>query len=409
MKKCLCSTGSMKILFSKLLGIIRKRNLKVTLLGIGPMSSEVIYAGLELAREFDFPLILIASRNQIDSKEFGGGYVNGWDQKEFSSAIDKMAEEVGFKGLLYKCRDHGGPWQRDKEKKEKLSPNEAMDIAKKSFLADMEAGFNLLHIDPTKDPHRKDTNLIIERTIELVEFLENERKNRGLGEVGYEVGTEDIQGGLTQNSVFRDFLIELTTKLKKKNLPMPDFIVGQTGTLVKMTENVWGGSSYKAKELVSIAQEFGIGFKEHNADYLDKKILEGHPSIGITASNVAPEFGVAQTKAYLKLAEEAGDLRFISSFEEAVVKSNRWQKWLFKEDEGLTVEALTNDKKKLRHVTEACGHYVLEEPEIKESISNLFKNTFTYNPERFVRDSIKSAISKYVTAFNLKGLTSCLR
>jgi len=383
---------------SKVLQTIREKDLKVTLLGIGPMSIEVLYAGLELAKELDFPLILIASRNQIDSKEFGGGYVNGWDQKEFSSAIDRMAREVGFKGLLYKCRDHGGPWQRDREKKEKLLPKEAMDIAKRSFLADIEAGFNLLHIDPTKDPHKKDTNLVIERTVELIEFLENERKKKGIGEIGYEVGTEDIQGGLTQNSIFKDFLTEITSQLKKKGLPMPDFIVGQTGTLVKMTKNVGTFSAQKAKELASIAREFGIGFKEHNADYLDENILKGHPALGITASNVAPEFGVAQTKAYLKFAEDAGDKKLISMFEEAVVKSNRWQKWLFKEDEGLTPEALTRDKYKLYDVTETCGHYVLEEPEIKEAIKNYF-----------VRDSIKSSMSKYVTAFNLKGLTSCLK
>ena len=243
---------------SKILRIIREHNLKVTLLGIGPMSEEVIYAGLVLAREDDFPLILIASRNQIDSKEFGAGYVNGWDQKEFGSKIDKMAREVGFKGLLYKCRDHGGPWQRDREKKEKLPPKDAMEIAKKSFLADIEAGFNLLHIDPTKDPHKKDTRLVIERTIELIEFLENERTVRGLEEIGYEVGTEDIQGGLTDNSVFRDFLKEIVSQLKRKNLPLPDFIVGQTGTLVKMTKNVGTFSPEKAKHLVHIAREFGI-------------------------------------------------------------------------------------------------------------------------------------------------------
>ncbi len=394
---------------SRLLRIIRERKLKVTLLGIGPMSNEVIYAGLELAGELDFPFILIASRNQIDSKEFGGGYVKGWDQKEFSSAIDKMAKEVGFKGLLYICRDHGGPWQRDKEKKEKLPPKEAMEIAKKSFLADMEAGFNLLHIDPTKNPHKRDTNLVIERTVELIEFLENERKKRGWGEVGYEVGTEDIQGGLTQNSVFRDFIVELTTRLKKKNLPLPDFIVGQTGTFVKMTKNVGTFSPEKAGELARIAQEFGIGFKEHNVDYLDEESLKKHPGLGITCANVAPEFGVAQTRAYLKLAEEAGDKKFISILEDAVVESNRWHKWLFKEDEGITSEALLKNKAKLRHVTETCGHYVLDEPVIKEVIGSLFKKFSSSNPGRRVRDAIKESMSKYVIAFNLKGLTSRLK
>lgn len=394
----------------KILETIRNRNLKVTLLGIGPMSREVIYAGLELAKELDFPLILIASRNQIDNKEFGGGYVNKWDQKEFSIAIDKMTEEVGFNGLLYKCRDHGGPWQRDKEKGRKLPPEEAMDIAKKSFLADMEAGFNLLHIDPTKDPHKKDTNLVIERTIELIEFLENERRKKGLSRLGYEVGTEDIQGGLTQNSVFKGFLLKLTANLQKRNLPLPDFIVGQTGTLVKMTKNVGTFSSQKAKELVEISQEFGIGFKEHNVDYLDESILKQHPALGITCANVAPEFGVAQTRAYLKLAEDASDNRFFSILENAVIKSNRWQKWLFKEDEGLTPEALARNKEKLYDVIETCGHYVLEEPEVKEAIKNLFnKFARSLNPAHFVRDSIKSAMAKYVTAFNLKDFTSHLK
>jgi hypothetical protein len=31
--------------------------------------------------------MIIASRRQIDSKEFGGGYVNNWDTKRFSNYV----------------------------------------------------------------------------------------------------------------------------------------------------------------------------------------------------------------------------------------------------------------------------------------------------------------------------------
>ena len=46
-----------------------------TLLGVGPMSKNCIDASIELADQYKTPLMLIASRRQIDSKQFGGGYV----------------------------------------------------------------------------------------------------------------------------------------------------------------------------------------------------------------------------------------------------------------------------------------------------------------------------------------------
>ena len=84
-----------------------------TLLGIGPMSSNLLQAAFELGRDDDFPLMFIASRNQVDCDDLGGGYVNGWNQKRFSADIAAIAQKVGFDGLYYLCRDHGGPWQRD--------------------------------------------------------------------------------------------------------------------------------------------------------------------------------------------------------------------------------------------------------------------------------------------------------
>ena len=87
-----------------------------TLLGIGPMSSNLLQASFELGRDLDFPLMFIASRNQVDLDELGGGYVNNWNQQQFAQDICQIATSTGFNGIYYLCRDHGGPWQRDAER-----------------------------------------------------------------------------------------------------------------------------------------------------------------------------------------------------------------------------------------------------------------------------------------------------
>lgn len=148
---------------------------KFTLLGIGPMSMRLIRGVVELAKERDFPVMLIASRNQVDSDEFGHGYVRGWDQDRFVADVQSVIDEYGFDGLLYLCRDHGGPWQRDEERRAKLPVEEAMDIGVRSYIHDMESGFDLLHIDPTKDPHINGVvplETVLDRTVEIIDRLE---------------------------------------------------------------------------------------------------------------------------------------------------------------------------------------------------------------------------------------------
>ena len=64
-------------------------NKKKTLLGVGPMSANVIDSSIELSNKFKAPIMLIASRRQIEAEEFGGGYVNNWNTKEYSNYVLK--------------------------------------------------------------------------------------------------------------------------------------------------------------------------------------------------------------------------------------------------------------------------------------------------------------------------------
>ena len=416
-------SGSSKSL-REVVTTLQEKDIKTTLLGIGPMSEIVIRATLELARDIQFPVMFIASRNQVDSIELGGGYVMGWDQMSFSNAIRRIAKQVGFDGLLYLCRDHGGPWQRDNEKADKLPLEDAMKKAKSSYMADLKAGFSLLHIDPTKDPHVSGTvpmDIVIERTVELIEYLEEQIQKQSLLPISYEVGTEETAGGLISDTAFETFIEKLLSKLDSRSLPHPAFIVGQTGTLVKMNRNVGTFDPETARNLCRIARKYKLGFKEHNADYLPAEIQEIHPELEITGANVAPEFGLEETMALLSLArheesKNSSDVEqsgFTTTIQKAALECGRWKKWLIKEDAHLTENEIVHKPEKLAEVTAVCGHYVFDRDDVQEARRKLYRNVIelkiTNSPETVLIDAVKASIMKYVDAFNLKGINQNLK
>ena len=334
--------------------VLREQGEQFTMLGVGPMSKTLIQASLELAKEKDFPLMLIASRNQVDSDEFGHGYVCGWDQDRFVADVQAVVDAIDFDGLVYLCRDHGGPWQRDEERAAKLPVEEAMAICKRSYIHDIESGFDLLHIDPTKDPDfamgTVPFETVIDRTIDIIDALETYRKEKGLPEVGYEAGTEETNGGLTSVEAFSDFIDQLVERMAARGLQAPEFVVGQTGTLTRLTENVGNFNRENAAKLSENAAKHGVGVKEHNGDYLSDKILLEHPHLGVTAMNVAPEFGVVETRAYLELAKveernvpESDRSKLADVMAEYAVRSQRWRKWVLEDIANASVEHVLAD------------------------------------------------------------------
>ena len=390
---------------------------KFTHLGIGPMSENLLRAVFKLANERRFPLILIASRNQIDSQKFGGGYVCGFDQARFVAKSEQIAQEIGFDGLCYFCRDHGGPWQRDQERADKLPVERAMQIALESYADDIRAGFDLLHIDPTKDPHCTGVvplRTVLERTVFLIEKIEQMRRENHWKEVAYEVGTEETMGGLIEPEVFEDFIRALRDDLQDKGLPMPLFVVGQTGTLTRLTSNVGQYDTLTAKRLSDITHKYGTGLKEHNGDYLQNAILLEHPILGLDAMNVAPEFGMAETQAILDLAQiedkfvqerKRSGIRAILSAH--AVKGERWRKWMVGEKRTYSVDRILQEQEDVRLICVMCGHYTLDEDEVKESLCRLRANLMRIGTDAdgYIQKQIQNAILRYIDCFHLNGTT----
>ncbi len=392
-----------------------------TLLGIGPMSENLLIATFELAKENDFPPMFIASRNQVDSDELGGGYVNGWNQERFSQDINAIAQKVGYEGDYYLCRDHGGPWQRDNERNEHLPEDEAMNLARKSYLDDMLNGFELLMIDPTKDPFEIGKviplDTVITRTVELIEWCEKERINHNLPEIAYEVGTEETNGGLTSTEKYEEFIERLKVELDKRQLPMPTFIVGQTGTLTRMTEQVGNFNFKNAHELAEMAAKYGVGLKEHNGDYLDDVTLLEHIPAHITATNVAPQYGTQETRAYVELCDleeklfEQGVIPEKASLKDTLlehaIKTERWRKWMVGDQTRLSISEIMNDSSLSLQILDIAGHYTFNDEEVKFERERLYSNLKEagIDSERFVIEYLKRPLKQYIDCFNLKGIS----
>ena len=151
-------------------------NKKTTLLAVGPMSKNCVDATIELSNRYNTPIMMIASRRQIDSKDFGGGYVNNWTTEEFSKYVKKKDK----KKLILLCRDHGGPWQHNLEKEKKMTTKEAMMSAKKSFSRDIDAGFKIIHIDTSLSLNdiEKSKKKCLDRLFEMYEFCFNYAKKK---------------------------------------------------------------------------------------------------------------------------------------------------------------------------------------------------------------------------------------
>ena len=59
--------------------------IKNTFLGLGPMSLEVINSLNYFSKKYKKNIMLICSRNQIESERLGGGYVNNFSTTDFAN------------------------------------------------------------------------------------------------------------------------------------------------------------------------------------------------------------------------------------------------------------------------------------------------------------------------------------
>ncbi len=372
---------------------------RCTLLGVGPMSLNCVDATIELANEYEIPILMIASRRQIDSADFGGGYVNNWTTEDFA----KYVTDKDKNGKILLARDHGGPWQSIKEKEENLGLRRAMDSAKSSYRADIDAGFQILHIDPSIDIHGSpDIDETLDRVFDLYEFCWSHAQ-KARREILFEVGTEE-QSGSTNSQEELDYTLNAIKRFCSHNkIPQPTFVVIQCGTRVMEMRNVGSFDSpirianeipaeIQLPKMIEICNRHGIFMKEHNTDYLSDEGLQWHPRLGIHAANVAPEFGVAETTALVNVLESNDLAELAERFLKIAYDSNKWDKWMLD-----TTNATDRDRSFI------AGHYVFSKPEVKELKMEARRKLERkgIHLEAHLKQQVKQSILRYLHNFRL--------
>jgi D-tagatose-1,6-bisphosphate aldolase subunit GatZ/KbaZ len=387
----------------------------ITLLAACPNSDAVLEAAVLAAARYRAPMLFAATLNQVDRD---GGYT-GWTPAHFVGQMRLYASKYQWDGPLYPCLDHGGPWLKDRHTLDGLSYAQTMAEVKASLSACLEAGYQLLHIDPTVDRSlppgtAPDVSTVVARTLELIEHAEGERQRLGLPEVAYEVGTEEVHGGLVDYGQFERFLRELRLGLRARGMvhTWPTFIVAQVGTDLHTTTF----DSAAAEHLTRLVAPLGSLIKGHYTDWVENP--EAYPQAGMGGANVGPEFTAAEVLALAEL--EAREVRLLGSYpgaqpsrfgaalEKAVVESSRWKKWLQPGERGLVFGALSH--KRRTWLVQTGARYIWTAPDVLAARRRLYANLAPElgDPNAFVVECITGVMAGYIAAFNLENSVDML-
>lgn len=373
----------------------------VTLLAACPNSRAVAQASLRAARQANAPILFAATLNQVD---VGGGYT-GWTPRELTRFLREEAGRIGLDTPVLPCLDHGGPWLKDEHTTEGYTYEETMAAVKRSIEACIDAGYALLHIDPTVDrtipgDDPIPIDLVAERTLELIEHAEAYRRRTDAPPMSYEVGTEEVHGGLVNMENFEHFLHLLEQGLEERDLQeaWPCFVVGKVGTDLH--------TSYfepdAARALTERTRPRGALIKGHYTDYVDNP--EDYPRSGMGGANVGPEFTQEEYEALMDLVQLERKVGMDSGLKEAlrsaVVESGRWKKWLQKDEEGRAFDELSTERQ--QWLVRTGSRYIWTTPAVEEARRRLYDNLAPYrDAEAFVLWRIEQAVLKYFHAFNL--------
>jgi hypothetical protein len=293
---------------------------------IGPMSKNIVDAIVEFCSNTNNNIGLIPSRRQV---EWNGGYVNDWTTEEFSKYTK-----------LIKKRDHSGPGQGTHD-----------DDGYESLKHDCQY-LDLIHIDPWKKYPAFDLGL--EETIKMIEYCYKINLN-----IQYEVATEEAIRRFEPYEL-ADLMHHLKDRLLPETYKQIKYLVIQSGTSLKGTNQTGTYDSERLKEMINVCKRFNILSKEHNGDYIPVEIIKEKFNLGLDAINIAPEFGVIETQTYL---DEIKDESIFNRFWQICYDSKKWEKWV---NPGFDPYINKLDLIKI------CGHYVLSNPLFLSEIKSKF-------------------------------------
>jgi hypothetical protein len=315
---------------------------------IGPMSKNVVDTIIEFCNETNNNIGLIPSRRQV---EWNGGYVNNWTTQEFTKYVKSKTDKI----LL--VRDHSGPKQ-----------GQIDDNGYESLKEDCKY-LDIIHIDPWKKyPVFSDG---LEETIKMIEYCYNLNPN-----IQYEIGTEEAIRRFEPYEL-SDLTHQLKSRLNPEIFNQIKYLVIQSGTSLKGTNQTGNYDSARLKEMIEVCKQNNLISKEHNGDYIPVSIIKEKFDLGLDSINIAPEFGLIETQTYLDNIKE--NIIF-DEYWKICYESKKWEKWVNKD-----FDPYVNKEELIK----ICGHYVLSTSEFLVRIKNKFPNI-----DQQIKNNIKNKLNE---------------
>ncbi len=405
--------NKVKHILTRIKELEQQSGVKRTLLAVCPNSMAVIKAAIRAAKRNNAPIKFAATLNQIDLDR---GYT-GMTQYEFVKIINQEVKRYNYTGKVIIAVDHGGPWLKDIDRINNLNFEQTFENVKKSLIAAVDAGYDMLHVDPTVDITLSEGQIIsietvAHRTVELISHVEKYRRQNNLPPIDYEVGTEEVHGGLADLEVFRNFFELLKSGLAERGLTdvWPIFVVAKVGTDLHTTEF----DPQVAKEVVKIAAQYGSFIKGHYTDNVINP--EAYPQTGMGGANVGPEFTENEYDALIELEKieikHKEQIPVLSEIKDtiwkAVIESNRWKKWLLPHELGKDFYELERERQ--LWLIKTGARYIWAKPEVQVARTKLYENlsNLGIDAPTIVLSRIEKSIDKYMRAFNLIDLNDLL-
>ena len=166
--------------------------------------------------------------------------------------------------------------------------------------------------------------------------------------------------------------------------------IGSFDTPIRVADEI--PADILVPKMIEICKKFGVFLKQHNTDYLSDEALKWLPRLGIHSANVAPEFGIAETKALVKILETNGLESSSDEFLQLAFDSNQWEKWM-----------LPNTKATDRDRAIIAGHYIFATAqfvEIKQRITIELKKK-GLELEEELKKIVKKSIFRYLRNFRI--------
>jgi tagatose-1,6-bisphosphate aldolase non-catalytic subunit AgaZ/GatZ len=287
------------------------------------------------------------------------------------------------------------------------------------MIAALKAGYDLLHVDPTVDISLKKGEIIsietvASRTAEIIAHVEDYRIKNNYSKISYEVGTEEVHGGLADMKTFRIFFELLKKELSERKVKdtWPIFVVAKVGTDLHTTEF----DPVVAKQVVDVAKDYNSVIKGHYSDNVINP--EEYPATGIGGANVGPEFTENEYDGLMEIVEienklfEENKIPFKSDFKnilwDAVINSGRWKKWLFEEEQNKDFYSL-KENRQLWLIKTGC-RYIWANSEVFSARIKLYENLNNngIEAENIVLSRIERNMDKYFYKFNLVNFNDLL-